>query len=142
MNVSSPIAMQIAGVNPARFNEAVSEGFYGCAPKVVPGAKRMFDADDLVGLFVFGQLLRDRVPPRLAGAWACQVTEVIRMDPRVRTYYRATLVDGTHHDIYRVQPGHGRDDVLYAQLFDIPQIRRRIAILHDALMQSETAPGA
>lgn len=58
------VACAIAGVDRQQFNEAVSGGYYSCAPKTQPGSSRVFNAIDMLPLMVFGRLLRagEKVP--------------------------------------------------------------------------------
>lgn len=73
--VRAPLAMRITRMDRQKFNEAVADGFYPCAPSAVRGSARLFDEDDLVALFYFARLTEMGVAPRLAGHLACQVRE-------------------------------------------------------------------
>lgn len=65
------LAAEIANIDRQRFNEAVAEGFYPCAPTTVKGRARTFGFHDLLALKLYGELLREGVTPRHAGSVAC-----------------------------------------------------------------------
>lgn len=71
---------EAANVDRVKFNDAVNDGFYPCAPAVV-GKARLFPGNDLVSLYIFGALLALGCTSRVAGAYACdahrQIDEAI-----------------------------------------------------------------
>jgi hypothetical protein len=81
LRARTALAADIAGVNRQRFNEAVAEGFYPCAPRTVRGATRLFDVNDILTLWVYGQLLDQGVTPRHAGAQACGLRDFLSVHP-------------------------------------------------------------
>lgn len=78
--MSSTYASEVAFINKQRFNEAVARGDYPCAPKV-EGRARAFTARDIMGLWMYGHLTEDGIPPASAGELACQFVEVLRFTP-------------------------------------------------------------
>jgi hypothetical protein len=79
--VRAPTAMRIAHVDRLKFNEAVADGFYVCAPPADPGAARVFDEDDLIALFEWGRLAKMGISARTAGRLACMLRERLRDQP-------------------------------------------------------------
>lgn len=72
IRVSSHHAMEIAGLDRLRFNEAVNAGSYPCAPQGQRGKTRMFEGEEqMICLFLFARLLDDGVKHERAGAIAC-----------------------------------------------------------------------
>lgn len=78
--MSSTYACEVAFVNKQRFNEAVARGDYPCAPRV-DGRTRIFTARDVFGLWLYGHLTDEGLPPAKAGDLACQLVEVMRERP-------------------------------------------------------------
>lgn len=78
--MSSTYACEVAFVNKQRFNEAVARGDYPCAPRV-EGRTRPFAARDVVGLWLYGHLTDDGIPPARAGELACNLVAVLRERP-------------------------------------------------------------
>jgi hypothetical protein len=83
-------ACRIARIHRDRFNEAVAADFYPCAPVVARGATRLFSRLDLVGLYIYGRLLDNDFPPRLAGRFACKIQLKLQEEPEAKsiTYLR------------------------------------------------------
>lgn len=80
--MSSTYACEVAFVNKQRFNEAVARGDYPCAPRV-DGRTRIFTARDVFGLWLYGHLTDEGLPPAKAGDLACQLVEVMRHHPNL-----------------------------------------------------------
>lgn len=78
--MSSTYACEVAFVNKQRFNEAVARGDYPCAPQV-EGRARVFTARDVFGLWLYGHLADEGIPPAKAGELACQLVGVMRQYP-------------------------------------------------------------
>lgn len=80
--IHSQAAMDIAGVSRLRFNEAVNAKNYPCAPAGHRGKKRMFTPTDVVGLFLFGTLMREAggldLPASQAGRLTCWLMEFLK----------------------------------------------------------------
>lgn len=83
LKARTAVATEIAMVNRQRFNEAVAEGFYPCAPKTVRGATRVFDVNDIVALRVYGRLLDEGMIPRAAGQMACDLRTLLAQYPEI-----------------------------------------------------------
>lgn len=81
LKARTALAAEIAGINPLRLNEAVSAGFYPCAPETRAGAARVFDVNDLVALTVYRHLLDEGMTQRAAGPVACGLRELLRREP-------------------------------------------------------------
>ena len=75
------LATRIARVDRQRFNEAVAEEFYPCAPQTVRGSSRVFDVNDIVALWVYGRLVEEGMIPRKAGAVACELRALLKEYP-------------------------------------------------------------
>lgn len=75
------LAMKIVGLDAQKFNQAVSDGHYQCAPFTEPGATRIFDIDDMIGAVVFRNELERGVAPKFAGRFACQLRDYLRTFP-------------------------------------------------------------
>lgn len=78
--MSSTYACEVASVNKQRFNEAVARGDYPCAPRV-EGRTRPFAARDVAGLWLYGHLTDDGIPPAKAGELACELVALLRQRP-------------------------------------------------------------
>lgn len=74
--------MWITGADRKKLNQAITDGFYKCAPETTGVEPRSFKHDDLCALFVFGKLLEIGMPPRLAGPWACSYLRMIQAEPK------------------------------------------------------------
>lgn len=70
--VRSALACRIVGLDRQKFNEAVADGFYTCAPMASQGNTRIFTEEAMVPLYFFARLLEFGLPPRRAGALACE----------------------------------------------------------------------
>lgn len=71
-------ACSIASVDRQQFNEAVSKGFYRCAPGTTQGSTRVFDTFDLLALMIFGRLMRFGLSSKDAGQLACEAIGPMR----------------------------------------------------------------
>lgn len=141
IRVRAPLAMRIARVDRQKFNEAVADGFYGCAPPAERGSARVFGEDDLIALFYFGRLTDMGIPPRTAGHLACSVRDQLRTMPedlrgtanegRV-SYIRTT--SGMGHTSCNYDPDHLRKEMHYPGMgmiafsieFNVAQVRALI----------------
>lgn len=95
--VRSPLAMQITRADRQKFNEAVANGFYPCAPDTIRGSSRIFDENDLVSLFIFARLLEFGLPPRSAGSLACKFMEKSSNNPEEDRIVFAKGISGAGH---------------------------------------------
>ena len=134
----APAAMRIARMDRQKFNEAVADGFYVCAPSAVRGTARVFDEDDLIALFYFGRLTQMNIPSRLAGHLACQVREWLSRvpeevrgtpaEPRISNLRSISGMgttfsgyDPDHHAKGLAYPGCG--DIALSIEFNVAQVR-------------------
>lgn len=70
------LACQIARVDRAKFNDAVANNLYECAPPTSRGSTRIFDVVDMLALMVFGRLLEIGLSAKDAGYLACRAKAV------------------------------------------------------------------
>ena len=78
-HVRSTTAMRIVRLDKTKFNEAVADGFYNCAPATIRGSMRVFQVEQLVPLYFFARLLEFGLPARRAGQLACEAWNVSRL---------------------------------------------------------------
>lgn len=83
--LSTKIACRVARLDRQRFNELVAAGAYPCAPATIPGRARYFDPDDMVGLWIFRELMEEGYSPNVAGHIACEVSGAARKSPDAET---------------------------------------------------------
>lgn len=79
--LTTKAACRVVGIDRDRFNEHVARGDFGCAPDTIPGRARLFDADALLTLRIFSDLLEDGFPAKLAGRIACSVGQAAKDFP-------------------------------------------------------------
>lgn len=135
--VRSGAAMRIASIDRLKFNEAVADGFYPCAPRTTRGSVRLFNEDDLVALCIFARLLEYGLIPRMAGALACDFAEQARLNPKEdRIIYVKSLSGmGTFFPGSHWYPDYLKNNVTYggvgrvafAMDFNVAEIRQVIA---------------
>ncbi|GJE46187.1 hypothetical protein [Methylobacterium soli] len=95
LKARTALATEIALVNRQRFNEAVAEGFYPCAPSTVRGATRLFDVNDIVTLRIYGRLLDEGMIPRSAGQVACGLRTLLAQHPDAERVVHVTTSMGS-----------------------------------------------
>lgn len=78
---TTSIAMRIVRLDRNKFNQAVADGHYPCAPGARPGARRIFDLPDLIGLWFFARHTEEGETARRAGETACSIAAGIRREP-------------------------------------------------------------
>lgn len=100
VRVRTSLAVKVAGISRIAFNEAVSDGYFNCAPKTRKGSARVFEEYELIGLCIFGLLL-ENMPAREAGLLACEAQEIARCG---RDETRIVLIKSTLRDD-RMFPG-------------------------------------
>ncbi|TXM72894.1 hypothetical protein FV226_11135 [Methylobacterium sp. WL12] len=131
-------ACRVARIDRDRLNEHVAAGRYPCAPSTVPGRARLFDPDDMVGLWLFRTLMDDGLTAEAAGFMACEVAKAARMNPEARTItFVQTYFDergGNAYPSSHVPDDADWDDVTFggtdirkATTFNISKIRKLIA---------------
>lgn len=74
-------ACRVATIDRDRFNEHVAAGHFPCAPSTIPGRARLFEPDDMIGLWLFRELMDDGINAARAGAMACEVSRAARLYP-------------------------------------------------------------
>lgn len=118
MKLRSGAAMRVVNLAREKFNQAVSDGYYPCAPHTVAGSVRLFQEGDLIVLFAFARLLEIGVLPRRAGELACELFH------KLRTYEaagavpeRLIYVRGLNDDFIvaaeQYDPDHDKHDLQY-----------------------------
>ena len=135
--LTTTAACRVARIDRDRFNEAVSAGFFSCAPKTVPGRARLFDPDDMIALWLFRELMEDGLTKERAGYVACQVADAARAHPEAQAIsfvndYFSQWGDAFHADQV---PNHADwanlefsgSDVRKVTTFNIAKLRELIA---------------
>ncbi len=84
------LATKIAGIDPQKLNQAVSDGHYECAPPTTQGARRIFDENDLIALIEFGRALRLGISTREAGQLACGLRNFLHLNPDAELAVKVT----------------------------------------------------
>ena len=79
--LSTAIACRVARLHRDRFNEAVADGFFSCAPKTIPGRARYFNPDDMLSLWLYREMLDDDFTKERAGYIACEVGNAAKCNP-------------------------------------------------------------
>lgn len=130
--MSSTYACEVAFVNKQRFNEAVARGDYPCAPRV-EGRTRPFTARDVAGLWLYGHLTDEGIPPARAGELACKLVEVLRQYPDlekvalVRDAFRRRWVVAPKDIDSLVSFSLGGSKPIGVELLDLEQVHKNIA---------------
>jgi hypothetical protein len=109
MKIRSNIAMRVVNLDRLKFNQAVSDEYYPCAPMTVAGSVRLFEEGDLVTLYVFARLLELGVLPRHAGQLACELYHALRAHEDAGSVLdRITYVRGLDGDFFNIpyDPDH------------------------------------
>lgn len=134
--LTTKAACRVARLHPDRLNEYIAAGIYACAPATVPGRARMFDPDDLVGLWLFRELMGDGHSPAKAARVACVVAEAGRKAP---TAPAISCVENYFDDVSAMPSSevedpetwefslHGDADIRKVTTFNVGKIRRMIA---------------
>ena len=133
ITVRSDFAMRVANFDRQKFNQAVHDGFYPCAPETVAGSVRLFGEWDLVTLFVFARL-QDQLglSPRRAGHLACELHKALQTTdgagaaPDRLVYVRGTESDCFAPDRYNPDHNYGVGSVILTVDFHIDTIRRLV----------------
>lgn len=79
--ISTTIACRVARIDRDRFNEAISAGFFKCAPKTIPGRARYFEPEDMIAVCLYRELLEDGMTKERAGHVACSVSNAAKRNP-------------------------------------------------------------
>ena len=83
--LTTAAACRVARLDRDRLNEHVAAGRFPCAPDTIPGRNRVFDPDDMIGLWLFRELMEDGFDATKAGLIACAVAHTARQNPNART---------------------------------------------------------
>lgn len=78
---TTALACAISGAHPDRFNEAVANGNYPCAPRTKAGKKRSFAVNDIIAMRVYKMALDTGTRPEWAGKKACLIREFLDQYP-------------------------------------------------------------
>jgi hypothetical protein len=108
LRIRAALACRLVNLDRVKFNEAVAAGAYPCAPITVKGSARLFDMDQLLGLFFFARLMEFGFSAGRAGYLACEVAnhaarETYREADRVillRSYDLETFVASVEIALY------------------------------------------
>lgn len=79
--LTTKAACRVAKIDRDRLNEHIAAGAYNCAPDTTPGRARLFDPADMIGLWLFRELMDDGFDARTAGKIACSVMFAARETP-------------------------------------------------------------
>jgi hypothetical protein len=131
LKARTALAAEIAGVDRQRFNEAVAEDFYPCAPRTVRGAARVFTVNDILTLWVYGRQLDEGVPPRKAGRVACGLSELLAEYPEADRVVYITNSYGASvwhlsHDLPIENRRMGGGDIVSVKEWFLGPVRMRV----------------
>lgn len=112
------LACKVVGLDRLRFNDAVANNIYPCAPATAKGSSRLFDEDAMIPLFLFARLTDFGITAARAGAMACEVASTLKQDTYKKSD-RITLVRGTHGAHFRGSaPLDHKGDLIAAEVYD------------------------
>lgn len=130
------LACEIAMTHPDRFNEAVGNGYYPCAPKTTQGKARRFNVNDIIALRLYQRFLDRGAVPAKAGAMACEIHNFLIHHPDADQAYIVTPSIGSPVvlDDFDVKEqhmpasidGHRRRDVLAVEVWNFHYLRGHI----------------
>jgi hypothetical protein len=101
MNVTTSWAVSMARVSRVKFNEAVADGYYPCAPATEEGIAREFEDLDLVVLSIFGRLIELGIPGRRAANLACEAKAILDAHPNAESIYIVTTTSHAQQILIR-----------------------------------------
>jgi hypothetical protein len=76
--VRAAMACRIANLDRVKFNDAVANKLYPCAPSTIGGSARLFTEEDLLPLYYFARLTEFGIPAGRAGYLACELHNATR----------------------------------------------------------------
>lgn len=79
--LTTKAACRVVGLDRDRFNEHVAAGNFQCAPATIPGRARLFDPDDMIGLWLFKEFLDEGTDAKTAGVLACEIAQCAKFNP-------------------------------------------------------------
>ena len=121
--VPSIVALRIAGLDRAKFNNMVNSGFYPCTPATSKGADRMFSVHDVISLVTLSRMLDLGVLPRHAGPFACFGLDGAELWPDVFRVTITRYADGTHTEIVNGKPTGQGDGAGVRIVLEVAEIR-------------------
>ena len=133
--VTAASAMRIVRMDRQKFNEIVSNDFFKCAPTEMLGNTRIFRDRHLVAVFILARLLEFGLPPRRAGALACDLADTAQSYPTEKRLVLAVgtmtshVFVGSNYDFDHVEKGTGYaglGDIVFTLSFEIAEIRKLI----------------
>jgi hypothetical protein len=92
--VRAALACRIVNLDRLKFNEAVSNGIYTCAPATRAGSARIFTEAELLPLFFFARLTEFGISASKAGHLACEMAAAAS-DTSAEPATRIIYVQGT-----------------------------------------------
>lgn len=116
--LTAAAACRVARIDRDRFNEHVAAGRFPCAPSTIPGRARLFDPDDMIGLWLFRELMDDGFDAVHAGKIACEIARAARANPEARAisyvqdYFQP--VSGNAYPADNVPAAAEWDDVVFS----------------------------
>jgi hypothetical protein len=72
------LACRVVNLDRVKFNDAVANKLYPCAPSTVGGSARLFTEEDLLPLYYFARLTEWGMPAGRAGRIACDLYDKTR----------------------------------------------------------------
>lgn len=114
--LTTKAACRVARLHPDRLNEYIAADVYKCAPATVPGRARLFDPDDMLGLWLFRDLMDDGYSPSAAAEIACAVALAAKVQPEERaiSYVQTYFTGGTAVASSAVPESSEWDNVLFS----------------------------
>lgn len=140
---TTALACEIAMTNPDRFNEAVSAGYFPCAPKTTPGKARRFDVNDIIVLRLYQRFLDAGLSPVNAGNKACHIRDFLTTHPDADQVYIVSPSIGSPYYLTEFDPknqnvpfdGPHSRDVISVEVWNFHYLRGRIVHeINDAAM--------
>ncbi|TWB19213.1 hypothetical protein [Nitrospirillum bahiense] len=99
VRIRAALACRIAGLDRVKFNDAVSNGSYPCAPHTMKGSARLFHEEDLLPLYFFARLTDLGLPASVAGPMSCQIATESRLE-NAKHNDRITFVKGVYGSFF------------------------------------------
>lgn len=131
MSAKAVLAAKIARIDREKFNGAIADGYYTCAPKTVRGASRIFDVNDIVCMTIYGRMLENLMTPLAAGKMACGLRDYLKNHPDAeRAIYIQSAGFGSAWmgiEDYDKNAGYlGGYEIMWVSEFRLKEIRERV----------------
>src|SRR5437870_718030 len=78
--VRAAMACRIVNLDRVKFNDAVANKLYPCAPSTMPGSARAFTEEQLLPLFYFARFTEFGIPAGRAGHLACELNNAMQSE--------------------------------------------------------------